>query len=143
MNEDLLSKLKRVLKIDDNYYSELYDSTFQHSMDVLNTTEPEDISDALQIEDAKLFLRNTQADLATFFLRNNLSAYVLGKLAEDGMTEEEINKCLDMYDDPLYKKFLASYSSAAYEYSNIIVDTIEAGIVNTNDQIDSGNVYLN
>lgn len=143
MNEDLLSKLKRVLKIDDNYYSELYDSTFQHSMDVLNTTEPEDVSDALQIEDAKLFLRNTQADLSTFFLRNNLSAYILGKLAEDGMTEEEISKCLDMYDDEVYKKFLASYQSAAYEYSQIIIDTINAGVDATNDMADSGNVYLN
>lgn len=143
MPEDLLSKLKRVLKIDDNYYSELYDSTFQHSMNVLNTTEPEDVSDALQIEDAKLFLRNTQADLSTFFLRNNLSAYILGKLTEDGMTEEEISKCLDMYDNEVYKRFLASYQSAVYEYSNIIIDTIEAGIDSTNDQIDSGNVYLN
>lgn len=143
MEEDLLDKLKRILKIDDNYYSELYDSSFQYTMDALNTTEPENAADALQIEDAKLFLRNARADLSTFFLRNNLSVYVLGKLAEDGMSEEEISKCLDMYDDMLYKKFLASYHAAAYEYSNIIVDTIEAGIVTTTDQINSGNVYLN
>lgn len=143
MSEDLLDKLKRVLNIDDNYYAELYQDTFTHSMNVLNTTEPEDVSDALQIEDAKLFLRNTQADLSTFFLRNNLSAYVLGKLAEDGLSQEDIDKCLNMYDDPTYKQFLASYHSAAYEYSQIIIDTINAGVDSTNDMADSGNVYLN
>lgn len=140
---DLLTKLKTNLNIDDQYYSDLYTETFKFSMDKLANTVPEDDQDAVAIEDAKLYLRSTQADLQTFFLTNSLSSYVMGKLLEDGMTPDEIDKCLDMYSDPTYIKFLNSYQSAAYTYSHLIVDTVEAGINKTQDMINAGNDKLN
>lgn len=140
---DLLTKLKTNLNIDDQYYAELYSEVFQHSMDQLNTTEAEDVDDALAIADAQLYLRNTQADLQQFFMANNLSSYVMGRLLEDGISPEDISKCLDQYSDPTYVKFLQLYHSAAYEYSQLIVDMIEAGISKTKELIDSGNDKLN
>ncbi len=140
---DLLNKLKTNLNIDDQYCAELYSEVFQHSMNQLDTTEAEDVDDALAIADAQLYLRSTQADLQQFFMANNLSSYVMGKLLEDGISPEDISKCLDQYSDPTYVKFLQSYQSAAYEYSNLIVDMIEAGIKKTGELINSGNDKLN
>ena len=140
---DLLTKLKTNLNIDDQYYAELYSEVFQHSMNQLDTTEAEDVDDALAIADAKLYLRATQADLQQFFMANNLSSYVMGKLLEDRISPEDISKCLDQYSDPTYVKFLQSYQSAAYEYSNLIIDMIEAGVNKTKELIDSGNDKLN
>lgn len=140
---DLLDKLKTNLNIDDQYYADLYSSVFQHSMTTLNETQPESAEDVLSIDDAKLYLRNTQGDLQQFFMANNLSTYVLGKLLEDGLSPEDINKCLDQYADETYVKFLNSYQSAAYEYSGLIVDMIDQGIAKTTELVNSGNCKLN
>ena len=139
---DLLTKLKTNLNIDDQYYAELYSEVFKHSMNQLDTTEAEDVDDALAIADAQLYLHNTQADLQQFFMANNLSSYVMGRLLEDGISPEDISKCLDQYSDPTYVKFLQLYHSAAYEYSNLIVDMIEAGVDDTEQIISSGNDQL-
>lgn len=139
---DLLSKLKTNLNIDDQYYAELYSEVFKHSMHQLETIEAENADDALAIADAKLYLRATQGDLQQFFMANNLSSYVMGRLLEDGISPEDINKCLDQYSDPIYVKFLQSYQSAAYEYSQLLIDMIEVGVDDTEQIISSGNDQL-